>query len=233
MKGRILIVEDEPDILELVRYNLIQAGFEVMVTDDGEKALEIIRKFPPELLVLDLMLPGMDGLEVCKLLKQDSLTRELPILILSARKEEVDRIIGFELGADDFLVKPFSPRELVLRVQAILRRTFSLEAPNYKSGDALKAGTLVVHLGAHQTFLNGKPLYLTGTEFKLLVTLMRRRGRVQTRDDLLDTVWGYEYTGYGRTVDTHVRRLREKLGENSTFVETVRGIGYRFRQEVS
>lgn len=233
MKGRILIVEDEPDILELVRYNLMQAGFEVMVTDDGEKALEIIRKFPPELLVLDLMLPGMDGLEVCKLLKQDSLTRELPILILSARKEEVDRIIGFELGADDFLVKPFSPRELVLRVQAILRRTFSLEAPNYKSGDALKAGTLVVHLSAHQTFLNGEPLYLTGTEFKLLVTLMKRRGRVQTRDDLLDTVWGYEYTGYGRTVDTHVRRLREKLGENSTFVETVRGIGYRFRQEVS
>lgn len=229
---RILIVEDEPDILEMVRYNLAQAGFDVVVAEDGETALAHVRETIPNLVILDLMLPGLDGLDVCKSLKQDAKTRDVPILMLTARKEEVDRIVGLELGADDYVVKPFSPRELVLRIRAILRRG---KAPGPPSGDAaeplLQAGPLAIDKGAHQVLLHGKPLELTGTEFKLLLTLIERRGRVQTRDDLLDTVWGYEYSGYGRTVDTHVRRLREKLEDASEWIETVRGVGYRFRVE--
>lgn len=228
---RILIVEDEPDILEMVRYNLAQAGFDVVVAEDGETALSRVREAIPNLVILDLMLPGLDGLEVCKHLKQDARTREVPILMLTARKEEVDRIVGLELGADDYVIKPFSPRELVLRIRAILRRGKTTGLPTEDAEAMVCAGPLVIDKAAHQVFLHGKPIELTSTEFKLLVTLIERRGRVQTRDDLLDTVWGYEYSGYGRTVDTHVRRLREKLGEASDCVETVRGVGYRFRME--
>lgn len=228
---RILIVEDEPDILEMVRYNLAQAGFDVAVAEDGEEALDCVREAIPDLVILDLMLPGMDGLDVCKHLKQDPKTRHVPILMLTARKEEVDRIVGLELGADDYVVKPFSPRELVLRIRAILRRG---RVPGGKEGEAepvLQAGPLSIDKAAHLVLANGRPLDLTSTEFRLLTTLVARRGRVQTRDDLLNTVWGYEYSGYGRTVDTHIRRLREKLGDAGDWVETVRGVGYRFRAE--
>ncbi len=227
--NKILVVEDEPDILEMVRYNLDQAGLDVETAEDAERALQSVQEVLPDLVILDLMLPGIDGLDMCRQLKQDARTRHIPILMLTARKEEVDRIVGLELGADDYVVKPFSPRELVLRAQAILRRSQgSLQST---TDTWLHLGPLSIDKAAHQALLNGDPLELTGTEFKLLITLIERRGRVQTRDDLLDTVWGYEYSGYGRTVDTHIRRLREKLGEASEWIETVRGVGYRFRRE--
>lgn len=227
--NKILVVEDEPDILEMVRYNLDQAGLDVETAEDAERALQSVQEILPDLIILDLMLPGIDGLDMCRQLKQDARTRHIPILMLTARKEEVDRIVGLELGADDYVVKPFSPRELVLRAQAILRRSQgSLQST---TNTWLHLGPISIDKAAHQALLNGDPLELTGTEFKLLITLIERRGRVQTRDDLLDTVWGYEYSGYGRTVDTHIRRLREKLGEASEWIETVRGVGYRFRRE--
>ena len=227
--NKILVVEDEPDILEMVRYNLDQAGLDVETAEDAERALQSVQEVLPDLIILDLMLPGIDGLDMCRQLKQDARTRHIPILMLTARKEEVDRIVGLELGADDYVVKPFSPRELVLRAQAILRRS---QGSLQSTADTwLHTGSISIDKAAHQALLNGDPLELTGTEFKLLLTLIERRGRVQTRDDLLDTVWGYEYSGYGRTVDTHIRRLREKLGESSEWIETVRGVGYRFRRE--
>lgn len=229
--NKILVVEDEPDILEMVRYNLDQAGLDVETAEDAECGLQSIQETLPDLIILDLMLPGIDGLDMCRQIKQDARTRHIPILMLTARKEEIDRIVGLELGADDYVVKPFSPRELVLRTQAILRRSQSSLQSITDTETWLHLGPISIDKAAHQALLNGDPLELTGTEFKLLTTLIERRGRVQTRDDLLDTVWGYEYGGYGRTVDTHIRRLREKLGEASEWIETVRGVGYRFRRE--
>ena len=229
--NKILVVEDEPDILEMVRYNLDQAGLDVETAEDAERALQSVREILPDLIILDLMLPGIDGLDMCRQIKQDARTRHIPILMLTARKEEIDRIVGLELGADDYVVKPFSPRELVLRAQAILRRSQGSSQSAAETETWLHMGPVSIDKAAHQALLNGDPLELTGTEFKLLITLIERRGRVQTRDDLLNTVWGYEYNGYGRTVDTHIRRLREKLGEASEWIETVRGVGYRFRRE--
>ena len=228
MKDTVLIVEDEPDILDLVSYNLRQAGFAVLQAEDGEKALVTIEEEVVNLVVLDLMLPGIDGLEVCRLLKQGARNRELPILMLTARTEEVDRIVGLELGADDYLVKPFSPRELVLRIRAILRRAQGSEEAE---SEQIVAGSLAIDLVGHRVQIAGDHVELTATEFKLLTTLAQRRGRVQSREELLNVVWGYEHSGYCRTVDTHIRRLREKLGIAAEFVETVRGMGYRFRRQ--
>ena len=228
MKDTVLIVEDEPDILDLVSYNLRQAGFAVLQAEDGEKALVTIEEEVVNLVVLDLMLPGIDGLEVCRLLKQGARNRELPILMLTARTEEVDRIVGLELGADDYLVKPFSPRELVLRIRAILRRAQGSEEAE---SEQIVAGLLAIDLVGHRVQIAGDHVELTATEFKLLTTLAQRRGRVQSREELLNVVWGYEHSGYCRTVDTHIRRLREKLGIAAEFVETVRGMGYRFRRQ--
>ncbi len=230
MTGNILVVEDEVDIQEIVSYNLEKAGFTVASVDSGEAALQLIRKELPDLVVLDLMLPGMDGLEVCRLLKQDASTRDLPILMLTARAEEVDRVVGLELGADDYVVKPFSARELTLRIQAILRRLAERRDSVAVDTDpkALRFGSLAIDRAAHRVTVDGDVLELTSTEFSLLATLAERRGRVQSREELLNTVWGYDYAGYGRTVDTHIRRLREKLGGASEMVETVRGVGYRF-----
>ncbi len=229
--NKILVVEDEPDILEMVRYNLDQAGLDVETAEDAECGLQSIQETLPDLIILDLMLPGIDGLDMCRQIKRDARTRHIPILMLTARKEEIDRIVGLELGADDYVVKPFSPRELVLRTQAILRRSQGSLQSITDTETWLHLGPISIDKAAHQALLNGDPLELTGTEFKLLTTLIERRGRVQTRDDLLDAVWGYEYGGYGRTVDTHIRRLREKLGEACEWIETVRGVGYRFRRE--
>lgn len=230
MTRKVLIVEDEPDILELVSYNLEQAGFEVIAAESGEEGLRLAEEKLPSLVALDLMLPGLDGLEVCRLLKQKARTRDIPVLMLTARAEEVDRIVGLELGADDYVVKPFSPRELVLRIKAILRRGGDrLEKGDQKA--VIQAGPLFIDPIGHRAMLNGTPLDLTATEFKLLVVLARRRGRVQTRENLLDVVWGYEYGGYSRTVDTHIRRLRAKLDFAGDMVETVRGVGYRFRRD--
>ena len=227
----VVVVEDEADILDLITYNLEKSGFRVAGFEEGESALRAIGTSPPDLIVLDLMLPGMDGLDVCRHLKQDGATREIPILMLTAKAEEVDRIVGLELGAEDYLTKPFSPRELVLRIQAILRRTRSGTEHSSGTDTRMRFGRLILDPEAHTASVDGRPVELTATEFKLLVTLAERRGRVQSREDLLNEVWGYEYGGYGRTVDTHIRRLREKLGPASEWVETVRGVGYRFKGE--
>lgn len=228
MNDKILVVEDEPDILELVSYHLEQSGFAVVPVADEEQALRAMEQNRVALVVLDLMLPGIGGLEVCRLLKQNPRTKDLPVLMLTARAGEIDRIVGLELGADDYLVKPFSPRELVLRIRAILRRVAGRGAAEAVQ---LVAGPLAIDWVGCHVQLDGDPIDLTATEFKLLTTLAQRRGRVQSREELLKAVWGYEYVGYRRTVDTHIRRLREKLGPAAELVETVRGMGYRFRRE--
>jgi DNA-binding response OmpR family regulator len=194
---------------------------------DGASGLELAKKEHPSLIILDLMLPEMDGKDVCRALKANPNTQSIPILILTAKAEEVDRVIGFELGADDYVTKPFSPRELVLRVKAIQRRN---ETPDERDKTIL-VGDLLIDIDRHQVFIKKKPISLTSTEFKLLLELVTNKGRVQTRERLLDKVWGYTYEGYARTVDTHIRRLREKMGHLGDFIETIRGVGYRFREE--
>ena len=194
---------------------------------DGASGLELAKKERPSLIILDLMLPEMDGKDVCRALKADPNTQSIPILMLTAKADEVDRVIGFELGADDYVTKPFSPRDLVLRVKAIQRRK---ETPDERDKTIL-VGDLLIDIDRHQVFVKKKPISLTSTEFKLLVELVTNKGRVQTRERLLDKVWGYTYEGYARTVDTHIRRLREKLGSFGDSIETIRGVGYRFREE--
>ena len=224
----ILVVEDEEDILDLISYNLKQAGFLIVAVESGEEALEVASEENFSLVLLDLMLPGIDGLEVCRLLRAKPETKSIPVLMLTARTEEVDRIVGLELGADDYLTKPFSPRELVLRVRAILRRAEVVESV---SDETIRIGSLTIDPIEHRVQLLGEEIELTATEFRLLLTLAQRRGRVQSREELLNVVWGYEHSGYRRTVDTHLRRLRAKMGEAADYLETVRGVGYRFRRE--
>jgi Response regulators consisting of a CheY-like receiver domain and a winged-helix DNA-binding domain len=222
---KVLVVEDEEDVVELLTRAFKRVnGFNVIAASDGANGLRRAREESPVLVVLDLMLPKMPGLEVCKILKSDTLTRHIPILMLTAKAEEIDRIVGLEMGADDYVAKPFSPREIVLRAQAILRRG---ETPS--QGESFVAGPITVDGVRHQVSVNGKVVHLTSLEFKLLRTLAQRRGRVQERDRLLSDVWGYERVIDTRTVDTHVRRLREKLGKAGERIETVRGFGYRLR----
>jgi two-component system, OmpR family, phosphate regulon response regulator PhoB len=226
-KVSILIVEDDSDIQRLLAYHLRAAGHEVLTSEEGYEALSMAKQRLPELILLDLMIPGLDGFEVCKELKRNPETRNIPVIMLTARGEEVDRIVGLELGADDYVVKPFSPRELLLRVRAILRRS----AGEPMAESVWQNEGLRVDFEAHKATANGEEITLTATEFKLLTELIRNRGKVQTRDQLLDKVWGYHFEGYARTVDTHVRRLRQKLAGYSDRVETVRGVGYRLRSE--
>jgi two-component system, OmpR family, phosphate regulon response regulator PhoB len=220
---KILIIEDESDVADLLALNLRKAGFRVSTTGDGASGLQTARDDRPDFIVLDLMLPKMSGLEVCRILKSDTATAHMPILMLTAKAEEIDRIVGLEFGADDYVTKPFSPREVVLRIRAILRR-------GEKPEETLRAGPISIDPARHQVRVNGRQVHLTSLEFKLLRTLMQRRGRVQDRDRLLNEVWGYESVIDTRTVDTHVRRLREKLGKAGDAVETVRGFGYRLRE---
>ncbi len=226
MKPKILVVDDEPEAVELVEFNLRQAGFDVVTAADGAEALKRARALLPSLIVLDLMLPEVDGLEVCKMLRHDPATAALPIVMVTARAAEIDRILGLELGADDYITKPFSPRELILRIKKILQRnqTATPEAA------VLKFGDLVIDAPRHLVSWHSKPIDLTATEFKLLTTLAQRRGRVQSRDQLLRDVWDYNSLVDTRTVDTHMRRLREKLGPAARFLDTVRGVGYRFTE---
>lgn len=224
---RILIVEDEKDVVDLLTLNLRKVGgFVVSSASDGASGLTKARDEKPDFIILDLMLPRMTGLEVCKILKTESATRHIPVLMLTAKAEEIDRIVGLELGADDYVVKPFSPREIILRIKAILRRG----SPE-QTDERLTAGGITIDPARHRVSVNGKLVNLTSLEFKLLRTLMQRRGRVQERDRLLNEVWGYESVIDTRTVDTHVRRLREKLGKAGDIVETVRGFGYRLREK--
>jgi two-component system phosphate regulon response regulator PhoB len=226
MPRTILVVEDEKDILELIRFSLAQADFRVLTATDGRQGLETARRSLPDLVILDLMLPLVPGTDVARALKSDDKTRGIPILMLTARSEEVDRIVGFELGADDYVVKPFSPRELILRVQAILRREVVDENER-----PITFPPLVIDLVEHCVRLSGRELDLTGTEFKLLHRLARRPGRAFSRDQLLSEVWGYTEDVESRTVDTHVKRLRAKLGRIGDWIQTVRGVGYRFRPD--
>ncbi|MDX1385225.1 MAG: response regulator [Thermoanaerobaculia bacterium] len=222
---RILIVEDESDIAEVLEYNLERAGFEVESQGRGDRALELIRQQPPDLVLLDLMLPGLDGLELTRILKRDAATSGIPIIMLTAKGEEVDRIVGLELGADDYLAKPFSPREVVLRVKAVLRRAQGAA----ESDDVVEVGALKLDVPGHRLLVSGTEVALTATEFRLMSVLMGRQGRVQTRARLLSDVWGYAEDVDSRTVDTHIRRLRRKLGPEARRIETVIGVGYRLR----
>lgn len=224
---RIALVEDEADIADVLRFNLQREGFEVETYGRGDTALAAIQKRPPELVVLDLMLPGVDGLEISRMLKRNESTADLPIVMLTARGEETDRIVGLELGADDYIVKPFNPREVVLRVKAVLRRRSNKEDGGEEE-QVLTAGTIRLDRAGHRVELAGEELKLTATEFRLLEFLISRPNRVQSRESLLREVWGYAGGVDSRTVDTHVRRLRKKLGDEAKRVETVIGVGYRF-----
>jgi len=217
----VLIVDDDADIQRLVGYNFSEAGFQVTVANSGRNALESIQEQPPDLIVLDLMLPDIDGMEVCRLLRQREHFRRIPIIMLTARGEEIDRVIGFELGADDYVAKPFSPRELVLRAKSIFRRMKESRT------DILQFGKIRIYPERRQCFVDNREVVLTAKEFDLLEELMRARGNVLRREVLMDKVWEYHGEATSRTLDTHIRRLREKLGENGLQVETVRGVGYR------
>lgn len=218
---KILIVEDDPNISKLVDYNLNKAGFKTTVVGTGEDALANINRDKFHLVVLDIMLPGLDGLEICKKIKNDPKLSSTKIMMLTAKGEEVDKILGFELGADDYVVKPFSPRELVLRVKAILRR-------NEVQENILEYKDIKVDVNNHMTQIAGKKINLTAMEFKLLIVLMRNKGNVQTRDFLLEEVWDTSADVTTRTIDTHIKRLRQKIGKYGKNIETVRSVGYRF-----
>jgi two-component system phosphate regulon response regulator PhoB len=226
MTHRVLVVDDEPDITALVAYHLAKAGYRVSTASNGTEALRAAADQRPDVVVLDLMLPGLSGLDVLQALRKQEETRDVGVILLTARREEADRIRGLSLGADDYLTKPFSPQELTLRVAAILRR---LAAPSVAGGSQLVAGPIAIDRSAHRVLVDGQELTLTATEYKLLVTLIERRGRVQTRPQLLETVWEAQPDIQTRTVDMHVQRLRTKLGETGDLIETVRGFGYRFR----
>jgi two-component system phosphate regulon response regulator PhoB len=224
---RVLVIEDEADILSVLAYNLRQAGYDVTTASRGLEGLRLARELDPDLLLLDLMLPDVSGTEICRALKDDPKTRRLRVMMLTARGEEIDRVVGFELGADDYVTKPFSVRELLLRIRAVLRRGDS--TPPRAHVDEF--GVLRIDREAHRVWVAGDEIELTALEFKLLVTLYERRNRVQSRSALLDGVWGSEAKVSARTVDAHVKRLREKLLAARDYVETVRGIGYRFAED--
>ncbi|MBK8002487.1 MAG: response regulator [Gemmatimonadetes bacterium] len=226
MTHRILVVDDEPDITALVAYHLAKAGYRVSTAANGTDALKSAREERPDIVILDVMLPGASGYDVLAELRRREETRDVGVILLTARREEPDRIRGLSLGADDYLTKPFSPAELALRVNALLRR---LAAPAVAQGSTLAAGPISIDRSAHRVSVDGQEIELTATEYKLLLTLVERRGRVQTRPQLLETVWEAQPDIQTRTVDMHVQRLRTKLGESGELIETVRGFGYRFR----
>ncbi len=226
MLGTLLVVDDEKDLVENLKYNFEKEGYAVRVAYDGGEALEQVERDPiPDLVVLDLMLPDISGTEVCRRMRADDRIRRIPVLMLTAKGEEIDRVVGFELGADDYMVKPFSVRELSLRVKAILRRA----RPASPNAQEIAFGRLRLDIPAHRAWVDDEEVSLTALEFKLLVTFLGRKGRVQTRESLLADVWEISADITTRTVDTHVKRLREKLGEAGVYIETVRGVGYRFR----
>ena len=226
MAARILIIEDEPDIRKTIDYNLSKESFEVFQAASVAEGEQAIQQHKPDLVILDLMLPDGSGLTMCRDIKSDSVTKDTLVILLTAKADELDRVIGFELGADDYVTKPFSVRELILRVKAILKRRASNETeladPSYTFG------ALTLNLEAHQVFINDLEVGFTALEFRLLKHLIDRKGRVQSRDQLLEEVWGYSAEVTTRTVDTHIKRLREKLGSAGEYIQTIRGVGYRF-----
>ena len=229
MSSHVLVIEDEPDIRKTIDYNLSKESFEVIQAasiEEGEKALASNKI---DVIILDLMLPDGSGLTLCRDIKSESSTKNIPVIILTAKTEEVDRVVGFELGADDYVTKPFSVRELILRVKAILKRGVSTEIKTDNVQDSF--GELTLNYDEHQAYINNEEISLTALEFKLLKHLINRKGRVQTRDQLLEDVWGYSSNVTTRTVDTHIKRLREKLGIVGEHIQTIRGVGYRFSRK--
>ncbi|OOM80378.1 response regulator transcription factor [Clostridium sp. BL-8] len=228
-KEKILIVDDEEHIVELIRFNLLNAGYEVFTANDGIEAVKIAKAEKPNLLLLDLMLPGIDGFDVCKEIKRDNEMKKTSIIMLTAKGEELDKILGLELGADDYITKPFSVRELLARVKAVLRRTNTFN--EIEESDVYDSQNLRVDFERHEVYVNEKKVDLTLKEFELLQILIKNRGKILKRETLLDKIWGYEYIGETRTVDVHIRYLRKKIEEddkNPRFIETIRGVGYRF-----
>ena len=228
MAKRILLIEDEPEIATLILHYLKQEHYEVEHIPDGKNGISAVRRFKPDLVLLDLMLPGMDGLTINRLIKQDQKISGTPVVIVTAKGEETDRVVGLEMGADDYIVKPFHPKELVARVKAILRRKESDQAP----ADRVSVGPISMDSSRHEAAFAGTMVLLTAKEFRLLFVLMKQAGRVMDRSALLDSVWGVDYEGTDRTVDVHVRRLRKKMGEYASWLETVKQIGYRFRDDM-
>ncbi|NLW59374.1 MAG: response regulator transcription factor [Firmicutes bacterium] len=232
-KERILIIEDEPNIIELVTYNLEKEGWLVSKAQTGEEGWEKIQAEHPDLILLDLMLPGIDGMEICRRTRQNKLTRDIPIIILTAKAEEADRVLGLESGADDYVTKPFSPRELIARIRAVLRRA-DKSFSEAEERETLVLGPIKMDLRQHKVLVHNKEIELTPKEFDLLHLLLSHPGRAFSREYLLENLWGYEFFGDTRTVDVHVRRLRQKIEDNPAqpyWLETVRGVGYRIREE--
>ncbi len=226
-REKILVVEDENDILEVIQYNLAREGYKVTCTRDGDQGLTRIKRDAPDLVILDLMLPGLDGIEVCRRIKQDPITNGIPVIMVTAKSEESDVILGLGVGADDYLTKPFSPKELVARVKTVLRRGPLKE--ERAVGERVVRGELVIDVGRHEVLLDGQPVVLTPTELRLLHFLASHPGRVFNRSHLLSRVIGEDAIVTDRNIDVHVRAVRSKLGERREFIETVRGVGYRFR----
>ncbi len=228
MTGKILIVDDELNIRELIKFNVEKEGYKVLEADNGQTAVSMAKTEKPDLIILDLMLPGIDGLEVCRIIKNSRETAAIPIIMLTAKNEEIDKVIGLELGADDYLTKPFSPRELVARIKAVLRRS---QKDNVTGGELI-IGKLKLNFSRYEAYLGAVKLELTPKEYEMLKLFVTNTGKVFTREQLLEKVWGYEYFGDTRTVDVHVRHLRVKLGQDNEVaeaIETVRGVGYRFK----
>ena len=224
MAHKIYIVEDEPDLKDALTFNFENEGFKVNSFSDGESCLKEIKRNKPDLVILDLMLPGISGLDVCREIRTSDIFNDIAVIMLTAKGEEIDRIVGFELGADDYVTKPFSVRELILRVKVILKKQSEMNA-NEKT---IEYGPILMNLDAHNVTVDGKDIILTALEFKLLKHLLKRRGRVQTRDQLLADVWDLSSEVTTRTVDTHIKRLREKLDKTGNLIQTIRGVGYRF-----
>lgn len=225
--AKILVVDDEPFIVELVKFNLESAGYEVITASDGHEALKLIEKDHPDLIILDIMLPGIDGMEICRALRFKMQTKDIPVILLTAKTGEIDKVLGLEMGADDYITKPFSPRELVARVKAVLRRTDKRDG----SRELIKAGPVVIDVDRHEVFVDGEKKDFTPKEFELLKLLASNPGKVFSREYLLENVWGYDYLGDTRTVDVHIRHLRQKIEKNSEdprYIKTVRGVGYKF-----
>jgi two-component system phosphate regulon response regulator PhoB len=224
-KGTILVIDDEKDLIELVRYNLEKEGFDVIAATDGQSGLEVVKKHRPDLVVLDLMMPGLDGLQVCQRLRSDPRAGRIPVIMLTAKATEADRVVGLELGADDYVTKPFSPREVVARVKAVLRRT----SPQQEDRQVIRAGDLVIDLHGHEVTFRGSRVSLTATEFRILEFLAGRPGRVFSRDEIIDAALGNDNAVFDRTIDVHITAIRRKLGAGAELIETVRGFGYKFR----
>jgi two-component system phosphate regulon response regulator PhoB len=224
-KGTILVIDDEKDLIELVRYNLEKEGFDVIAATDGQSGLEVVKKHRPDLVVLDLMMPGLDGLQVCQQLRSDPRAGRIPVIMLTAKATEADRVVGLELGADDYITKPFSPREVVARVKAVLRRS----VPHQDEPQVIRGGDLVIDLSGHEVIYKGQRISLTATEFRILEFLAARPGRVFSRDEIIDAALGNETSVFDRTIDVHITAIRRKLGPGGEQIETVRGFGYKFR----